>query len=263
MDEMMYIPKIIHYCWFGGNALPKQARKCIESWKKFLPDYEIRRWDESNFDVYQIDYTKEAYECKKYAFVSDYARFWILYKYGGLYFDTDILVIRDYSGIVKNGPFLGFEQPEVTGDNKTHLPNDCCVNPGLGMGCISNNEFLKELLEFYKTLHFKTETDGMDMTTIVQYTTDKLLQRGLVQNNELQYVADFWIYPYDFLCPYNFYTKKCSITDNTISIHLYSQSWHTKYEIIKMAFLRMVGHRMTEKLVVLKRKVLKLLNKNR
>ncbi len=88
------IPKIIHYCWFGGKPLPKMANKCIASLKKYLPDYEIKQWDESNFDVNIIPYTQQAYEAKKYAFVSDYARFWILYNYGGLYFDTDVKVIK-------------------------------------------------------------------------------------------------------------------------------------------------------------------------
>ena len=103
------IPKLIHYCWFGRNPLPKSAIKCIESWKKFLPDYEIKEWNENNFDVNIIPYTKEAYECKKYAFVSDYARFWILYKYGGLYFDTDVEVIKSMDDIIERGPFMGIE----------------------------------------------------------------------------------------------------------------------------------------------------------
>ena len=100
------IPKVIHYCWFGRNPLPPLAIKCIESWKKFLPDYEIKGWNEDNFDVNIIPYTQEAYQAKKYAFVSDYARFWILYKYGGIYFDTDVEVIRPLDDIIARGPFM-------------------------------------------------------------------------------------------------------------------------------------------------------------
>ena len=103
------IPRIIHYCWFGGNQLPELAQKCIESWKKYFPDYEIKEWNESNFDLNCCDYVKEAYTAKKWAFVSDYARFWILYNYGGLYFDTDVEVIRDMSEIVNRGAFMGCE----------------------------------------------------------------------------------------------------------------------------------------------------------
>ena len=104
------IPKIIHYCWFGRNPLPPLAEKCIASWREFLPDYEIKEWNEDNFDVNIIPYTADAYNAKKYAFVSDYARFWILYKYGGLYFDTDVEVIKSMDDIVERGPFMGCER---------------------------------------------------------------------------------------------------------------------------------------------------------
>ena len=100
------ISKIIHYCWFGGNPLPPLALECIASWKKFLPDYEIIQWNESNFDVNMIPYTAEAYKQKKYAFVSDFARFWIVYKYGGLYFDTDVEVVKPLNDIIAKGNFI-------------------------------------------------------------------------------------------------------------------------------------------------------------
>ncbi len=122
------IPKIIHYCWFGGNPLPPLAEKCIASWQKFLPDYEIKRWDESNFDVNIIPYTQQAYESKKYAFVSDYARFWILYKFGGLYFDTDVEIIRPMDDIIAAGPFMGCENPAQDGAT----PNSLGIAPGPG-----------------------------------------------------------------------------------------------------------------------------------
>lgn len=112
------IPKIIHYCWFGRGPLPELAQKCITSWKKYLPDYEIKEWNEDNFDVNIIPYTAEAYKAKKYAFVSDYARFWILYKFGGIYFDTDVEVIRPIDDIVERGNFMGFEtDPSLTNDD--------------------------------------------------------------------------------------------------------------------------------------------------
>ena len=103
----MKIPNTIHYCWFGGNPLPPLAEKCIASWKKYLPNYDIKRWDESNFDVNSIPYTKQAFAAGKYAFVSDYARFWILYNYGGIYFDTDVELINNMDGIIASGPFMG------------------------------------------------------------------------------------------------------------------------------------------------------------
>ena len=121
------IPKVIHYCWFGRNPLPSLAIKCIESWRKYLPDYEIKEWNEDNFDVNIIPYTQEAYQVGKYAFVSDYARFWILYKYGGLYFDTDVEVIKPMDDIIARGPFMGCEKDV----SDTSVAS---VAPGLGLG---------------------------------------------------------------------------------------------------------------------------------
>ena len=123
------IPKVIHYCWFGGNPLPASAKKCIASWRKYLPDYEIKEWNESNFDVNIIPYTAEAYKAKKYAFVSDYARFWIFYKYGGLYFDTDVEVIKNMDDIIAKGPFMGCENEAKAGATPVQLG----VAPGLGL----------------------------------------------------------------------------------------------------------------------------------
>ena len=117
------IPKVIHYCWFGRNPLPKDAIICINSWKKNLPDFEIKEWNEDNFDVNMIPYTAEAYAAKKYAFVSDFARFWILYKHGGLYFDTDVEVIKPLDDIIARGNFMAYECPSpeaylITGGTK-------------------------------------------------------------------------------------------------------------------------------------------------
>ena len=121
------IPKVIHYCWFGGNPLPASAKKCIASWRKYLPDYEIKEWNESNFDVNIIPYTAEAYKAKKYAFVSDYARFWILYKYGGLYFDTDVEVIKNMDDIIAKGAFMGCENEAKPGGG--HAPIGVAPDP--------------------------------------------------------------------------------------------------------------------------------------
>lgn len=107
------IPRTIHYCWFGRTPLPDKAKICIESWKKFMPDYEIKEWNEDNFDVNIIKYTAEAYKLKKYAFVSDYARFWILYHYGGVYFDVDVELIKPIDDILARGAFMGCEKPEL------------------------------------------------------------------------------------------------------------------------------------------------------
>lgn len=151
------IPKVIHYCWFGRNPLPSLAVKCIESWKKYFPDYEIKEWNENNFNVNIITYTQEAYERKKYAFVSDYARFWILYHYGGLYFDTDVEVIKPMNDIIVKGPFMGCEK-DVDKQESTvssAIPSlGLGVNPGLGLGVGPGLELYGELLRLYDGLHF-------------------------------------------------------------------------------------------------------------
>ena len=135
------IPKIIHYCWFGRNPRPASAKKCIASWRKYLPDYEIKEWNEDNFDVNIIPYTQQAYEMKKYAFVSDYARFWILYHYGGLYFDTDVEVIKSFDDIVDKGAFMGLEIDGTKKDTKI------AIAPGLGLGAETGMSIYYQILE--------------------------------------------------------------------------------------------------------------------
>lgn len=245
-------PKIIHYCWFGRNPLPSTARRCIESWKKYFPDYDIKEWNEDNFDVNIIPYTKEAYSVKKYAFVSDYARFWILYNYGGLYFDTDVEVIRKMDHIIAKGPFMGFEQPseELKKENMGYK-----VAPGLGLGVNPGLGLYKELLDYYKTLHFLNIDGTPNPVTIVKHTTDILMKKGLKPNNELQFVDGVWIYPWDVFCPQSYYTKKTYISKNTVSIHLYCDSWNNSYNKIKKNIIRLIGPTLTNIIVNFKNKI--------
>lgn len=216
------IPKIIHYCWFGRNPLPQLAIKCIESWKKFLPDYEIKEWNEDNFDVNIIPYTKEAYEAKKYAFVSDYARFWILYHHGGLYFDTDVEVIRPMNEIIARGPFMGCERNA----SDTSIAS---VAPGLGLGVNPGLDLYKDLLDLYTSTHF-IKGDSGTYKTIVDYTTEVLVKHGLTSQKGIQQVAGIWIYPKDFFAPKDVDSKELLITKNTVSIHHYDASWAEWYD---------------------------------
>jgi len=213
------IPKTIHYCWFGRNPLPASAQKCIASWRKYLPDYEILEWNEDNFDVNSIPYTSQAYAAKKYAFVSDYARFKILYEHGGLYFDTDVEVIRPMDDIIERGPFMGFEI-----DPKP-LSTAGAVAPGLGLGVNPGLGLYAELLEKYKNLQFINPNGGYNQTTIVTYTTELLVQKGLKPMNGIQNVAGVTIYPKDFFNPFEDNTGRLKITVNTRSIHWYSKTW--------------------------------------
>ena len=220
------IPKIIHYCWFGGNSLPELAQKCIASWRQYFPDYEIKEWNESNYDVNKISYTREAYAAKKYAFVSDYARFEILYTEGGLYFDTDVEVIKDMTDIIERGNFMGCEKAAHEGSPAMMLG----VAPGLGLGVNPGLGLLKEIIEAYSTFHFLNEDDTLNTKTIVEYTSEILCKHGLRNTPELQQVADVWIYPQEYFAPKDVDTKELHITPKTVSIHHYDSSWAEWYD---------------------------------
>ena len=221
------IPKIIHYCWFGGNPLPELAERCIASWRKFLPDYEIREWNEDNFDVNIIPYTAEAYKQKKYAFVSDYARFWILYRYGGIYFDTDVEVIRPMDDIIARGNFMGFEQdPDGKNTPGKYAPRYCfAVNPGVGFGISKEHPFIHKMLETYQDLVFNGGNMSPWLKTIVAYTTEALMEEGLQNKKGIQQVGDITVYPHEYFAPIDVITERLHITPITYTIHRYMGSW--------------------------------------
>lgn len=215
------IPKVINYCWFGGNPLPASAQKCIASWRKYLPDYEIKEWNESNFDVNIIPYTAEAYKAKKYAFVSDYARFWILYRYGGLYFDTDVEVIRNMDDIIANGAFMGLEKKQAGA-----TPTQLGVAPGLGLGVNPGLGLYKELLDVYDDKHLFSAF-GKIGETIVDITSKIIQKKGIKrQSDGFLHCGEITIYPEEYFCPKNYYTGELTITPNTCAIHHYTATWH-------------------------------------
>lgn len=213
------IPKKIHYCWFGGNPLPELAIKCIDSWKKYCPNYEIIEWNESNFDINCCDYVREAYQAKKWAFVSDYARFKILYENGGLYFDTDVEMMKSFDDVIEKGGFMGRESD-----------TDVSVAPGLGLAAAPGLELYKELLETYHNLRFMNEDGTLNLNTVVDYTTKSLLKHGLKNTKEIQQIAGINIYPKEYFCPMSYDTGELTITTNTYSIHHYTASWYSETE---------------------------------
>lgn len=229
------IPKTIHYCWFGRNPLPKSAIKCIDSWRKFFPDYEIKEWNEDNFDVNMIPYTAESYQANKYAFVSDYARFWILYHYGGIYFDTDVEVIKPMDDIVAKGAFMGIEV-EAGKDNPYPL-----VAPGLGIAVEQKHPFYKKLLEYYSGIHFLKEDGTLNQMTVVRHTSHLLVEEGMRADNQLQNVSGIWIYPVDYFNPLDDLTGRLDITNNTRTIHWYSRTWQDQSPF--MQWLSRMSHR--------------------
>lgn len=216
---MFMIPKIIHYCWFGGKDLPANVKKCIASWKKYCPDFEIKQWDESNFDLNSCKYVQEAASKKKWAFVSDYARFWILYNYGGLYLDTDVEIIKPLYPILNKGPYMGCEEVGM-------------VNPGLGMAAIPRMNLLEEILQYYSSQHFLNEDGTENEETVVTKVTRLLVRYGFEKKNSIQKVKGMVIYPPKYFCPINYKTGEEKVTSNTYSIHHYDASWHTGLEKI-------------------------------
>lgn len=213
------IPKKIHYCWFGENPLPGEAKKCIESWKKYCPDFEIIEWNESNYDVNCCEYVKQAYEAKKWAFVSDYARFDILYKHGGVYFDTDVEMIKSIEDILQKGPFMGIEDPKGE-----------AVAPGLGLAANPKQGLYKEILEMYNCQTFYNSDGSFNQTTVVAHTTRILEKHGYEKKNKAQFIGGIYIYPMEYFCPMNYCTGEVNITLNSRTIHHYSSSWLTDAE---------------------------------
>lgn len=212
------IPKKIHYCWFGRNPLPDSALKCIASWRRFFPDYEIIEWNEDNFDVNSIPYTAQAYEAKKYAFVSDYARFKILYEHGGLYFDTDVEVIRPMYDIIARGPFMGYEI-----DSNNDKVGE--VAPGLGLGAEAGMTFYNRIIEAYGLLSFKNADGTLNQKTIVKYNSELLGEYGMSAKPGIQKVAGLTIYPSEYFNPLDDLTGRLNVTPNTRSIHWFTKTW--------------------------------------
>lgn len=243
------IPKTIHYCWFGGKPLSELALKCIESWKKFCPDYEIMRWDESNFDFASCDYAREAYAAKKYAFVSDYARLKVLVDHGGVYMDTDVEVINPLDKFMSEHAFSGFE-------SQTMIPTGI-------IACEKGFAMFAEMLREYDTRHFILSDGSIDLTTNVTAITNYCSLHGFIPNNTKQTINGFTLYPKDYFCPKTIEVSpegilsfKMEMTENTCTIHHFAGSWLPKQTLwlkFKRRIQRLIGKKLTEKILAVKR----------
>lgn len=224
------IPKIIHYCWFGRNPLPPLAIKCIESWKKYCPDYEIKEWNEDNFDLDLFPYTREAYDNRKFAFVTDVVRLYALYHEGGIYMDTDVEVLKPIDCFLTHHAFSGFE-------NERNVPTGI-------MASEKGGKWAKDNLEYYTDRHFLFSDGKYDLTTNVTIITNYMLPLGLKQNNTYQDFSNLiTFYPKDYFCPKSYEDGKIYLTENSYTIHHFAGSWHTSKHRLFTLVAKILGSR--------------------
>lgn len=226
------INKKIHYCWFGRGEMPKLAKMCLASWRKYLPEYEIKEWNEDNFDLNLYPYVREAYDNKKYAFVTDVVRLFALYYEGGIYMDTDVEVLKPLDYLLNFDGVSGFEAPD-------RIPT------GL-MASIQGLPLIKELLDEYTNIHFVRPNGSFDLTTNVTRITRTCLKYGFVPDGKLQTIANFTFLPKDYLCPKSLINKEVYLTENSLCIHHFDGSWVPVEQKIEEKFwkwIRLKPHR--------------------
>ena len=223
------IPKIIHYCWFGRGEKPKLAQKCIESWKKFCPDYELIEWNEDNFDVSKYPYAQYCLDTKRWAFLSDFVRLVAVYERGGVYFDTDVEVIRPIDDLLSYPSFYGFE-------------NDDFVATGLGFGAEKHSKTVRSVLDLYLAM-IPDESGAFRMIGCPHLNTEGLLPFGLVLNGKRQSIDGAEIFSEEYFNPFDDATGRLYVTENTYTINHYGKSWMKKGTRLRSRLTRPL-HRM-------------------
>ncbi|WP_216829040.1 glycosyltransferase family 32 protein [Alkalihalobacterium elongatum] len=212
MTGIIEIPKIIHYCWFGEKEKPEMVKKCIQSWKIHLPEYEIKEWNEQNFDFHSNTYAREAYEAKKYAFCSDYVRVHVLYHIGGIYLDTDVEVFKSFNDLLHHHSFWGFEQENFIATST--------------IGAKKGNPLIKIFLNAYQHKNFINEDGETNQLTNVAIISDLLVNKGLKLNGEFQELEGFGtFYPQTYFSPYDYINCRKLVTEKTYAMHHFYKSW--------------------------------------
>ena len=245
IKKNQFIPKTIYYCWFGGGKKDKLFDNCLSSWKKFLPEYKIIEINESNFDIHKNKYVKEAYEKKKWAFVSDYARLWSIYKNGGIYLDTDVELIRELD-LTNVKTFFCLQDEKL-------------IATGLGFGSEPNNILIKKMMDDYENIRFIKKRNELDLTSCPVRNT-KSVEYFFSENGviEIKSKGDITIYPPEYFCPIDFETKQIKITENTIAIHWFSGTWLSADKkiklLIKKIFIKLFGYNIFNKIKNIKKK---------
>lgn len=223
--------KTIHYFWFGGNPKSKLIEKCIASWHKYFPDFEIKEWNEENFDIRQNKYISQAYDAKKYAFVSDFARFKALYDEGGLYFDTNVEVVKSFYNLLENETFAAFETEKY-------------IAPGLVLWAKeAGNEIIGEMLADYEKSAFINPDGTLNQMTVGARFTSILENYGIKPDDGMvQTCGSFTLYPREYFCPLNDLTGVMNKTENTCAIHWFAKSWLDKKIVYRSKITRVVHH---------------------
>ena len=218
---MSRIPKVIHYCWFGNNPKPEIVNKCINTWKAKMPDYTIKEWNEDNFKIEDFKFAIDAYEKKKWAFVADYCRLWVLYNYGGIYLDTDMEILHDLTPFTYNEAFTGVEDGE---------------NIAFGIwGCKPGDQFIKEILDYYDTIEFNNYTDDLFEIAIPKVITKLAKDKGYKPPKSGGKIVfnSLTVYSHEVFYPKRSSWEKAVITENTFTIHHYEGSWKTPTQILR------------------------------
>lgn len=232
------IPKKIHYCWFGGNPLPELAVKCIGSWKKFCPDYEIIEWNEENYDVSQNTYMRQAYENKRWGFVPDYARLDIIYNHGGIYLDTDVEIIKPIDELLELEAFAGVEQ------------NSPYIALGLGFGASKGHYAIKKMRDYYDQLLF-VENGELNLLPAPKINSKVLEELGYVFSEQINDSCPLTIFPSEYFCPVNYNTNELTITEKTYSIHHYTASWYDETQRYALQLKRKLGRFLPRKMAAI------------
>ncbi|WP_302572320.1 glycosyltransferase family 32 protein [Phocaeicola coprocola] len=246
------IPKIIHYCWFGNHPIPANLKKCMESWKVMMPDWEWKRWDENSFDINSTPWTAEAYAARKYAFVSDYVRLLALYEFGGVYLDTDVKLEKSLEPLCyKHNAFMGFENNSVLTSAVIAMP--------------AKHPLIASFKTYYDGKHFSQEIINSNEAN-VRMMTDICKRYGLICNDSEQDLIIYknttteykiHIYPQTYFCPLDFYHNK-KFSKNTYAIHYFDASWLNRETKERIMFERSLWYKVIINVKVVLNKILRL-----